>query len=113
MITNIRPDDVHECPQCHGEGKIYGFHPVKVKRLFDSGRIKRRKPGRPPKFKTPTLICDLCRGSGIVNGFVLKLRAAGQLMRSQRVALGRTLRDEARRLGIDPARLSRIERGVE
>ena len=98
----FNPGTTTKCPQCRGRGKLYGLFPV----------LTRDSTGR-RRVKTPAIECDMCDGDGWVYKDIKKAIRVGRRMRKDRIAAGRTLRDEARRLGIDVARLSRLERGVE
>lgn len=65
-----------------------------------------------PGFKTFWMECDLCQGTGAITAKKLKRYEAGKEKQKDRRARGLTLREEAKRLGISPTELSKIERGL-
>ena len=80
------------CPECQGKGEILaiacpGFKPVKIP-------------------------CELCRMSGELSPEQAQWVKEGEAMRKDRVGRGLTLRAEAQRRGMDPLRLSHMERGI-
>lgn len=56
--------------------------------------------------------CSLCEGAGQVTEDHAERYREGRRRRDDRVARGKSLREEANRLGISASALSRIERGV-
>lgn len=89
-----------KCPDCKGDGKILGVFPIYHSAVHQS----KRKP-------MVEMVCGRCGGKGQMPDFMAGWLDRGQAMKSVRVAEGRTLRQEAERLGIDPIQLSQMERG--
>ncbi len=90
-----------ECPSCSGTGILHGLG------CGDSG------------CRPMTLPCGRCDGAGTVPAEMERWIADGRVLRERRVGKPgearsyRTLRDEARLLGISPVQLSRWEQGIE
>lgn len=57
------------------------------------------------------LACLTCGGKGSITTFHAEQIAEGKRRRDDRVARGMSLREEAKRLGIDPSELNDIEHG--
>lgn len=90
-----------KCPDCHGDGKSLGIFPIYHSSVHES----QRKP-------FVQMNCERCGGSGEISDFMAAWMAQGRAMRDVRVKQGRTLRQEAGRLGIAAIDLSRRERGI-
>ena len=58
-----------------------------------------------------TVPCDGCGGTGELPDKAKDWRGIGRQMKADRKRRGETLRTESRRRGIDPALLSKMERG--
>ena len=84
------------CETCRGTGKV---GPVHINR------------GEQPHEWVETMPCDVCKGSGEVTAEHARRIALGRIARSERLSRDESLREAAKRLGISPAELSRIERG--
>lgn len=87
------------CPDCGGKG-CYAIVHVSGWRDGSAFGEWRRQPK-----------CALCHGSGKVREHQRQAYEDGQRMREDRKARKLTLREEASRLGITPAELSRREWG--
>lgn len=85
-----------KCPRCHGSPESVAF----VK--FASGGCRLVKVG-----------CELCGSTGTVAPEVEARYREGRRRRDERMVRGVSLREEAKRLGITAAELSRLERGTE
>lgn len=85
------------CPHCGGKGEI--------RALVDGFR------GHERFADWRTLKCGTCHGRGALTPEEHQRVEAGVALREERVARGLTLRQEARRLGIDPIELSMREWG--
>ena len=76
------------CPTCNGEKVIRAvLHDVEI-------------------------ACDQCDGTGTVPDEMLTWIERGKEIRAERLARKVTLRDEAKRLGVDVMTISAIERGL-
>jgi hypothetical protein len=86
-----------QCPDCQGR----------------KGRTAYACPG----FRPIHMPCEACSATGELTAEqaekMTTARAAGEQMRQERIARRETLRDAAARLGVDVARYSRIEHGLE
>ena len=83
-----------KCPECAGRGEIMAIA---------CGR------------KGPvglSLECELCEKTGKISKTKAAWRAAGRKMRDERIGRGVVLRNEAKRRGMDPVVLSKMERGI-
>lgn len=78
------------CPECNGEKEIFGL------------------PGRIPA----SIPCDRCKCSGVVDDIQAYWMTLGKTKKDWRIYSRRTLREEAKLLGIDPCLLSQAERGA-
>ena len=78
-----------KCPSCKGEKKLYGIGC--------------------PGFKPIEMDCPNCDKNGEIEK---EKYEAGQKRKKNRLKRKMTLRKEAQRLGICPAELSQIERGI-
>jgi hypothetical protein len=83
------------CPDCQGKGQVHAH--------VNYG---------PAGCKWKRIDCFRCKATGIVPDEQAAWIAEGRKRRDERVARGVSLRDEARRLGLSPAELSSIERGM-
>ena len=81
------------CPRCNGKRSGYAF-------ISRAGNCQGRE-----------IDCSFCGGRGEVTEREADLYREGERRRDERVLAGRSLREEAKRLGITPAELSAIERG--
>lgn len=83
-----------ECPDCDGKGVILALGCGK---------------------KSPVALsfdCELCEKTGKINEKKNAWRKTGSLMKEERIERGLVLRKEARRRGMDPILLSKMERGI-
>lgn len=83
-----------KCPDCKGDGKIFAIGCGK---------------------KGPQMIsfdCELCAATGKIGKEKATWVKLGEKMREDRVARGLVLRKEAKRRGMDPLMLSKMERGI-
>ena len=55
--------------------------------------------------------CRACAGTGMISAETATAIANGRSMRERRIARDESLREAAKRLGVSPAELSRIEHG--
>lgn len=76
------------CPQCHGFGVLLTFHGLSLGE------------------------CEMCDGVGEIPPCVEKWHAYGSRLKSERIYRRLTLRDAAKKLGMDPSNLSKMERGI-
>ena len=83
------------CPGCKGARKVHAHL------NYGSGRGEWKD-----------IDCFRCKGAGEVPDEQAVWILEGVKLRTERIALGRSLRDEAKRRGIPPADLSAIERGM-
>ena len=83
------------CARCSGTGLVSAFVEYE---------------NRPGDFRDD-LTCGTCGGSGRLSADRVRAIQAGEARRRDRVARGISLREEADRLGISAAALSRQERG--
>ncbi len=81
-----------KCPSCDGKGYNVGY--------------------ACPGFRLVRLDCQVCDGGNLAAEGDQRLKK-GQAMRDDRIARDMSLREEAKRLGISPVELSRIEHGVK
>lgn len=90
-------EDKIVCPTCHGEEKT---------RVLACGTFGCRDVIIP---------CYRCDGRGVVPCEMKQWMADGERLRHRRVEETpyRNQRTEAKRLGLDPVRLSRLEQGLE
>ena len=79
------------CLNCDGAGKIVGFGC--------------------PGFVRVELGCEVCKGSGIAPAWQADAVREGAALKARRRASDRSLREEAKRLGINPVELSAAELG--
>lgn len=84
----------------------------------DKGQQLAMFPRYAPEFKgrrrnAIVVTCSRCGGSGQVDEDTIEWILKGKKLREDRLSRGMTLRSEAKRLGISPSQLSRMERGVE
>jgi hypothetical protein len=56
--------------------------------------------------------CELCEKTGKIGREKVAWRKAGRRMREERIARRVVLREEAKKRGMDPLLLSRMERGI-
>lgn len=82
------------CPECHGEGRILAL-----------GCGKKGPVGL-------SFDCELCENSGEIDERKSAWREEGRRMKEERIARKVVLRNEAKRRGMDPLTLSRMERGI-
>lgn len=87
----------HLCPVCLGNPKSIAH--------FNMGENK------PHEWRE--VECDACEGTGRVTQQRMDAITDGRKLRDDRIARDMSLREEAQRLGISPAQLSRRERGYE
>jgi DnaJ-class molecular chaperone len=80
------------CPDCKGVGKTFGFGC--------------------PGFRPMEMECNTCRGTGQVDASYVARKIEGERHRQARVGRNEPIRKCAIRLGVDPAELSRYERGM-
>jgi len=80
------------CPDCKGVGKIYGFGC--------------------PGFRLMEMPCTTCDGTGQMDAGYVGRKIEGAKYRHDRLSRKQTLRTRAIHLGVDPAELSRYERGM-
>lgn len=84
------------CPHCNGDGGGEAFI------------------NRGPDISKHTLEwvrCMTCSGDGVISDERAGLIDLGRRMREARVERGETLLEASRRLGTDPAKLSKLEHG--
>jgi hypothetical protein len=58
------------------------------------------------------LPCSTCAGTGEITAERAEAYRQGRELRNRRIAADRSLREEAKRLGVSPVALSRMERGL-
>lgn len=83
------------CPDCDGQKRLYAH-------------LNRGSGGSGFEW----IDCFRCKGSGEVPGEQAVWIFEGVKLRTERIALGRSIREQAKRLGISPVDLSEIERGM-
>lgn len=81
------------CPTCNGTKESLVFYSGKTKHGFGP------------------IACQTCDGEGTISEEKAGWIARGRELRAARVSTGKSVRDEAKRLGIAPVELSRRERG--
>lgn len=86
------------CPKCRGAKVLPSF----VHYTPESGKQSGFDPDHP---------CSLCQGNGEITEEHAARIVEGDRLREDRVARKVSLRDEAKRLGIEPAKLSALENG--
>ncbi len=84
------------CPRCKGSKTITASHVA-----YADGSHGYEVP----------LSCDQCGGAGEVSDEMTEWIRAGEAMRQDRLARQMTLREEAKRRGLTPVELSRMEFG--
>ena len=84
------------CPICSGEKRLSGIG-CSTKKCFIPVSLE----------------CELCKAVGWIEMKIYNRYQRGQCERQGRIKREITLREEAKRLGISPSRLSRMERGIE
>ncbi len=82
---------IETCPRCEGGGKTVAI--------------------ACPGYRRVELRCDACSGSGTIDEQRRAQLDEAERRREARIAAGRSLRDEATRLGVSPVQLSDMEWG--
>lgn len=82
------------CPCCDGNGYLLGF------------------VDPPPGPVPPEIKCDLCGGVGTLDEATKQRRKDGRTLRRLRIAHDQSLRQTADALGLRPAEVSEMERGI-
>ena len=90
-------EDRIECPSCGGRGSGYSIVcGERNGRRFSESRVTD---------------CSVCKGAGIITPEKAAAIAEGERRREDRLGRGLSQREEAARLGMDVALLSKIENG--
>lgn len=83
-----------ECPTCNGRKELFAF-------------VNR---GDKPHY-SGYVVCQVCKGSGVITDEKMGRMIAGKAAREARVARGETLRQAAVRKNTTASEISRFERG--
>lgn len=86
-----------ECPDCAGKGNVGPVHLNK---------------GEAPHQWLEAAQCEFCKGTGRITRDLKDARDLGQKFRVMRMARDESLRDAAKRFGLNAYQLSSLERGT-
>ena len=87
-----------QCPDCKGKGW--------------SGPVHINRGDQPHEWRD-RIECHFCKGSGAIFDDQQEAANLGKKFREKRVAREESLLEASKRLGLRPAQLSRLERGVD
>ena len=97
------------CPTCKGEKQFWAL--VRVTERILVGKEEDELASR-ARCEERLMPCFRCNGEGEVDARTESWQAQGQALRKKRQVNDRSLREEAKRLGISVYELSRMEQGI-